>query len=71
MAKKKVRKIQYPNKNKMAFSILATVGVVAVWRGIWIVFDALPYFERPIVAGGIAILILIIAGIYFKKIDFW
>lgn len=55
----------------MVFSILATVGVVAVWRGIWVVFDALPFFERPIVAGGLAVLILIIGGIYFKKINFW
>lgn len=71
MARKKSKKLPYPAKEKLIFSILATVGVVAVWRGIWIVFDSLPFFERPIVAGGLAIIILLIAGIYFRKINFW
>lgn len=71
MARKKLKKLQYVTHKRIAFSIFATFGVVAVWRGIWVLFDSLPYFERPIVAVGLALIILIFAGIYFKKIDFF
>ncbi len=67
---RKARKLKIEHR-KIAFTILATVGVVAVWRGIWIAFDSLPYFERPLVAGGVALIIIVIAGIYFRKIDFF
>lgn len=52
-------------------SIFATIGVVAVWRGVWIFFDHVPYFDNPIVAITVAIAILVLAGAYFRKIDFF
>lgn len=71
MAKKRTKKVPYLTHRKIGFTIFATVGVVAVWRGIWIVFDSLPFFEKPLIAGGLAIFIIVVAGIYFKRIDFW
>lgn len=51
-------------------TIFATVGVVAVWRGIWIFFDSLPYFDKPIVAGGFALSIIVVGVLYFKQTEF-
>jgi polyferredoxin len=55
---------------KLVFTIFATVGVVAVWRGIWVFFDALPYFDKPLVAGGFAILVIVVGVLYFKQTEF-
>jgi len=55
---------------KLAFTIFATIGVVAVWRGIWVFFDALPYFDKPLVAGGFALLVITVGVLYFKQTEF-
>lgn len=55
---------------KVMFTIFATVGVVAVWRGIWIFFDSLPYFDKPLVAGGFALSIIVVGVLYFKQTEF-
>lgn len=48
-------------KHKLLFSLLATVGVVLVWRGIWHTVDSLPIISAAIISllAGIAILWLI------------
>jgi uncharacterized membrane protein (DUF373 family) len=55
---------------KLILTIFATVGVVAVWRGIWVFFDALPYFDRPLVAVGFALIIITVGVLYFKQTEF-
>ena len=55
---------------KLAFTIFATIGVVAVWRGIWVFFDSLPYFDKPIVAGGFALVVITVGVLYFKQTEF-
>lgn len=69
--KRSPRKVPYLTHRRIVISILATVGVVAVWRGIWIAFDHIPYFDNPLVAISLALLILVLAGAYFRKIDFF
>ncbi|TXG78665.1 hypothetical protein E6Q11_00680 [Candidatus Dojkabacteria bacterium] len=68
---KNKKKSPYLTHRRVIITIFATVGVVAVWRGIWITFDHLPYFDNPLVAIALALGILIVAAVYFRKIDFF
>lgn len=68
--KKKAKNVsRFKTHHKVVFSILATIGAVAVWRGIWVLFDSIPYFDQPIVAVTFAFIVLIVAGVYFKLTD--
>ena len=71
MPKKFSLKRPFPVRHsKVVYSIFATVGVVAVWRGIWTLFDSIPALADPFVAFGLAMLVLVVATVYFKFTDF-
>jgi hypothetical protein len=71
MAKRNVKKVFITKEKKIMVTILATVGVVAVWRGIWLAFDSIPFFNDPLVAGALSIIVLVVAALYFKRINFF
>jgi hypothetical protein len=71
MTKTKKKKFSLLPEKRIVLTLLGTVGVVFVWRGIWNFLDSLSFLNDPNLSLGIAIVIIVVAVLYFKKINFW
>lgn len=53
-------------RRKIFVSLLGTVGVVLLWRGLWMLFDLTPFVEHPIISVFVGIFVLIVSGFLYK-----
>lgn len=52
---KMLRKV---GRHKLIFALLATVGMVMVWRGTWHTLDEIPIVQYSLVSFGVGVLVL-------------
>jgi hypothetical protein len=53
-------------RRKIVVSLLGTIGVVLLWRGLWIMFDWTPLVNHPFVSMLLGLLVLILSGFLYK-----
>lgn len=75
MGKKKVKNIPFRLQpklkllrlhHKIIFSVIGIVGIILVWRGVWTLIDATPFFNAPVISILLGILLVAISGFFFK-----
>jgi hypothetical protein len=52
--------------HRIAFYIVGALGVIFVWRGIWTIIDATPFFSDPLASLGIGIGLAFAGGMFFE-----
>lgn len=53
-------------RRKITVSLLGTIGVVLLWRGLWMIFDLTPLVSHPFVSIGLGLFVLILSGFLYK-----
>ncbi|TAL19140.1 hypothetical protein EPN90_04165 [Patescibacteria group bacterium] len=53
---------------RILYAVIATVGLVLFWRGIWLFIDDLPFFSNPLISILFGLAILLITGVYVTMI---
>ena len=52
--------------HKIIFSLIGIVGIILVWRGVWTLIDATPFFNTPVISIVLGFLLVAISGFFFK-----
>ncbi len=53
-------------RRKIVVSLLGTVGVVLLWRGLWLVFDLTPLVSHPFASIILGLFVLVLSGFLYK-----
>ncbi|OGC50381.1 hypothetical protein A2716_04205 [candidate division WWE3 bacterium RIFCSPHIGHO2_01_FULL_40_23] len=61
---KGLKKLQL--KHKVIFTLIGSVGVILVWRGIWTFSDINPFLNNPVSSIVVGLILVIISGFLFK-----
>ena len=54
--------------HKVIFTLTGVIGVVLVWRGMWSIFDSVPFVSNPWFSVALGFLLVIASGIFFRLI---
>jgi uncharacterized membrane protein YuzA (DUF378 family) len=57
-------------KHHIAYAVLGLFGVIAFWRGAWILLDNAPVLQDPLVCAIVGLALLYLTGIIFKEFLF-
>ncbi len=52
-------------RHKLLFTLVGSVGVILVWRGVWSFFDTTPFLNQPVASLIIGIILVILSGFLF------
>lgn len=57
---------KFRTHHKIIFYLVGVTGVVLIWRGIWVLFDATPFLNQPLASLGLGLFLVIVSGVFFK-----
>ena len=55
-------------KHKMFRAIVAGVGIILFWRGIWHLADVTPIISNPLVSITLGLILLVVSGLLMKEL---
>jgi hypothetical protein len=54
--------------HRILFYILGAMGVIFIWRGVWMLIDQTPIFSYPLTSLAVGVGLTIFAGVFFELV---